>query len=73
MFVPTLEDEGALKLFENRFFNKCGGVSHFHSLPLQFLFLFLKKEKKRIEKKRNTTRKRKAKQNKENKSGSFNT
>jgi len=29
-------DEGALKLFGNRFLNKCGGVSHFHNLPLQF-------------------------------------
>jgi len=36
MFVPTLEDKGALKLFGNKFLNKCGGVSHFHSLPLQF-------------------------------------
>ena len=43
MFVPTLEDKGALKSFGNRFLNKCGGVCHFHSLPLQF-------KKKRIEK-----------------------
>jgi len=36
MIVPTLEDKGALKLFGNRFLNKCRGVSHFHNLPLQF-------------------------------------
>jgi len=36
MFVPTLEDKRALKLFGNRFLNKCGGVSHFHSLHLHF-------------------------------------
>jgi len=53
MINHTLENKGALKLFGNRFLNKCGGVSHSHSLSLQ-----LQKEKE-IEKK-NTTRKRKA-------------
>ena len=69
MFVPTLEDKGALKSCGNRFLNKCGVVSHF----IVYLFSFKEKKRKGIEKKRNTTRERKAKQNKENKSGSSNT
>jgi len=46
MFVSTLEDKGALKLFGNRFLNKCGGVSHFHSLPLKIKKKDRKKRKK---------------------------
>jgi len=61
MFVPTLEDKGALKLFGNRFLKKCEGVSHFHSLPFQI-------QKEKYSEKRNTTIKRK-----ENRSGSSNT
>jgi len=53
MFVPTLEDKGALKLFGNRILNKCGGVSHSNSLPLQI--------KKEEEEEGSTTRKRKSK------------
>jgi len=60
MFVPTLEDKGALKLFGNRFLNKCRGVSHFQSLPLQ-LFLKKKKKKKTDRKKREYNKKKKNK------------
>ena len=49
MFVPTLEDKGALKLFGNRFLNKCEGVCHFHSLPLQFFFLKKKEKRKKMD------------------------
>jgi len=57
MFVPTLEHKGALKLFGNKFLNKCVDVSHFHSLPLQL--------KKTIEKKKTRNKTTKRKTNKE--------
>jgi len=58
MFVPTLEDKGALKSFGNRFLNKYGVYVIFKVYHFSF------KEKKRDRKKGNTTRKKKAKQNK---------